>query len=44
MEAVIDMQQPTEISSASISTCVEKGDWVFDARAFSVAVSEDGRL
>ena len=43
MEAVIDMQQPTEISSASISTCVEKGDWVFDARAFSVAVSEDGK-
>ncbi|MBR4044542.1 MAG: family 20 glycosylhydrolase [Bacteroidaceae bacterium] len=43
MEAVIDMKQPTEISSVSISTLVEKGDWVFDARKFSVAISEDGK-
>lgn len=43
MEAVIDLQQPTEISSFSISTCVEKGDWVFDARGFIVAVSDDGQ-
>ena len=43
MEAVIDLKEPTEIQSASISTCVEKGDWVFDARALSVAVSEDGQ-
>lgn len=42
MEAVIDMKQPTEISSVSISTLVEKGDWVFDARRFAVYVSEDG--
>jgi len=43
MEAIIDMKQPTEISSVSISTLVEKGDWVFDARKFSVAISEDGK-
>lgn len=42
LEAVIDLQTPTEISSASFSTCVEKGDWVFDARGFIVAVSENG--
>lgn len=43
MDVTIDLQQPTEISSVAISTCVEKGDWVFDARALSVAVSEDGQ-
>lgn len=43
MDVTIDMQQPTEISSAEISTCVEKGDWVFDARGFTVEVSEDGK-
>lgn len=42
MDVTIDLQQPTEISSAEISTCVEKGDWVFDARGFSVEVSDDG--
>lgn len=42
MEAVIDMKEPTEISSVSISTLVEKGDWVFGARRFAVSVSEDG--
>lgn len=43
MEAMIDLQQPTEISSAEIATCVEKGDWIFDARGFAVEVSEDGK-
>jgi hexosaminidase len=42
LEAVIDMQEPTSISSASFSTCVIKGDWVFDARGFKVSVSDDG--
>lgn len=42
MEAVIDMQQPIEISSAEIATCVEKGDWIFDARGFAVEISDDG--
>ena len=43
MDMTIDLQQPTEISSVAISTCVEKGDWVFDARGFSVEVSDDGK-
>ena len=43
MEAVIDLQQPTEISEAQIETCVAIGDWVFDARYFAVAVSDDGQ-
>ncbi len=43
MEAVIDLQKPVEISSVILSSCVEKGDWVFDTRGISVAVSEDGK-
>lgn len=43
MDVTIDLQKPTEISSVAISTCVEKGDWVLDARGFSVEVSEDGK-
>lgn len=43
MDATIDLLQPTEISSVSISTCVEKGDWIFDARGLTVEVSEDGK-
>lgn len=43
MEAVIDLQKPVEISGIALSTCVEKGDWVFDTRGISVAVSEDGK-
>lgn len=43
MDVTIDLQQPTEISSAAITTNVEKGDWVFDARSFSVEVSDDGK-
>ncbi len=43
MEAVIDMKQSTEISSVAISTLVEKGDWIFDARRFAVSLSQDGK-
>ncbi len=42
MEAVIDLGVPTEITTVSMNTCVEKGDWVFDARGMMVEVSEDG--
>ena len=41
-EVLIDLQQPTEVSRVSLSTCVEKGDWVFDARGFIVSLSTDG--
>lgn len=43
MDMTIDLQQPTEISSVAISTCVAKGDWVFDARSLTVEVSDDGK-
>ena len=43
MEAIIDMKQPTEISSVGISALVEKGDWVFGPRKFVVSISEDGK-
>lgn len=42
MDVSIDLLQPTEISSVAYSTCVEKGDWVFDVRGTTVEVSEDG--
>lgn len=43
MDVTIDLQQPTEISRVALSTCVEKGDWVFDARGLMVEVSADGK-
>ena len=43
MEAVIDLKEATEISSMTLHTCVEKGDWVFDARGISVEVSDDNK-
>ena len=42
MEAVIDFGQPADFSKVTLTTNVEKGDWIFDARSISVAVSEDG--
>ena len=42
MDVTIDLQQSTEISSVAFTTCVEKGDWIFDARGFTVEVSDDG--
>ena len=41
-ELLIDLQQSTEISNVSVSTCVERGDWIFDARGFVVSVSKNG--
>lgn len=43
LDVTIDLQQPTEISHAEISTCVEKGDWIFGARGFSIEASTDGK-
>ena len=42
MEAVIDFGQPADFSKVTLTTNVEKGDWIFDARSISVTVSEDG--
>ncbi len=43
LEAVIDLQEPTEISSMALTCNVEKGDWIFGARRIAVAISEDGK-
>lgn len=41
LEAVIDMLEPTEISSAEIRNCVVTGDWIFDASEIIIEASED---
>lgn len=43
LEAVIDLKKTENISSVSIRTCVEKGDWIFDARGMEISVSQDGK-
>lgn len=43
MEAVIDLKEATEISSMTLHTCVEKGDWIFDTRGITVSVSDDNQ-
>ena len=43
LEAVIDLKEATEISSMTLNTCVEKGDWVFDTRGITVSVSDDNK-
>ena len=41
--AVIDMLEPTEISSAEIRTAVVTGDWVFNASEIEIATSADNK-
>lgn len=43
LEAVIDFKEETEISSLTMRTLVEKGDWIFDARGITVSVSDDNK-
>lgn len=43
MDVTIDLQQPTDISSVSFTTCVEKGDWIFDIRGITIEVSDDNK-
>ncbi|MFJ1491307.1 glycoside hydrolase family 20 protein [Capnocytophaga canis] len=42
LEAVIDLGEAKEISKVSFNTNVITGDWIYDARSCSVAVSDDG--
>lgn len=42
MDVTIDLQQPTDFSTITFNTCVEKGDWIFDVRGITVEVSDDG--
>ena len=39
--AVIDMQQPTEISSVGINNSVVTGDWIFDTSEIIIESSDD---
>lgn len=43
IDATIDLKEPTEISSVAISTNVVKGDWIMDACAIVVKISDDGK-
>ncbi|MDO5105135.1 family 20 glycosylhydrolase [Capnocytophaga sp.] len=42
LEAVIDLGSATEVSKVAFNANVITGDWIYDARSFSVAVSDDG--
>lgn len=43
LDVVIDLKKATVISEISVSTCVVKGDWIFDLREFVVMVSDNGQ-
>ncbi len=43
MDMTIDLKEPTEISSVSFTANVDPGDWVFDAKGFTVEVSDDNK-
>lgn len=43
MEAVIDLGEPTEISSVAIRECVAKNSWIFGTRQLAVSVSDNGK-
>lgn len=43
LDVVIDLKKATVISEISVSTCVVKGDWIFDLREFMVMVSDNGQ-
>lgn len=42
MDVTIDLGQTSEFSTVSFSTCVNKEDWVFDARSAEVEISDNG--
>lgn len=42
LEAVIDLETPTEITEIIMSAYVVKGDWIFGARSLSILSSVDG--
>lgn len=43
MDVTIDLKELTGISKVAFTSCVEKGDWIFDVRGITVEVSEDGK-
>lgn len=43
LDAVIDLGSEQEIHSVAVRTFVEAGSWILDAKAITVAVSDDGK-
>lgn len=43
MTAIVDLDEPTEVSSVAIGTFVSPGSWIFNARQFTVLVSDDNK-
>ncbi|VBB45804.1 GHF20 protein [uncultured Paludibacter sp.] len=43
LEAIIDLEQPSEISKATVRTCVYTAAWLMDAKSFKIAISDDGK-
>lgn len=43
MTAIVDLEEPTEVSSVSVGTFVSPGSWIFGARQFTVFVSDDNK-
>ena len=43
LEATIDLQKDTEISSVFISTCQVPGDYIFGLKGIEVSISNDGK-
>lgn len=41
--AVVDLDEPTEISTVSVGTLISAGSWIFNAREFTVLVSDDNK-
>lgn len=44
LEALVDLGSEQEISSISINTLVGKGDWIFDARDFTLSIPADSTV
>lgn len=43
LEAVINLQQPTEISRVSFNAQTDINDWIYNPKSFAVFVSNDGK-
>ena len=43
LDAVIDLEEPTEFSKVAFNTNVVKGDWIMGAAGVTVKVSDDGQ-
>ena len=43
MDVTIDLGSNESVSEVSLNFCVEKGDWIFDAREIEVLTSTDGK-